>query len=458
MRTGTTGAIVKHHGRRSRAAVHPDIGAVGLARARSELGYRGLIGMQHGLLQQMVFEGLGQRFQAHAAQAHPLRHARAREVHAAAAVNLLLAVQRQVIVVLGQHHLRQQAGGGNAFVNELRWQGCSQHRLAARTGVLAADVPVHEEACGLAVELLADLLPDTAQGVALRAQAGVDLVAVFDARQLAGQGLAFGETFAWGGALLIGGAVLGLFLGLQQRLRLGVEELALRVQALAGLAEAPLLEARQLEAQGRNLGLLELQIGLHLGNDRTRVLRRRIVAQGLEFVVVDGADHAEFSRAHARARIGSCPDRQTPGGTTPRQWRWRARSCAATAGRRPASAIARHSGAAPHDRPAARQTGLLAVGACTARSPSHQRRAPSAGWRGGWQTHRHGGVGLSQTGPQPAPAGCPCRRADRWRPRPARWPPCAAWLIPARPAATARTRLRGPRASQSGRGAGPPRR
>ncbi|CQR34789.1 conserved hypothetical protein [Thiomonas arsenitoxydans] len=321
MRTGTTGAIVKHHRRRSRAAVDPDISAVCLARARRQLGYRGLIGMQHGLLQQMVFEGLGQRFQAHPAQAHPLRQARAREVHAAAAVNLLLAVQRQVIVVLGQHHLRQQAGGGNAFVNELRWQGCSQHRLAAGAGILAADVPVHEETRGLAVELLADLLPDTAQGVALRAQAGVDLVAMLDARQLAGQGLAFGATFAWGGALRIGGAVLGLFLGLQQRLRLGVEELALRVQALAGLAEAPLLEARQLEAQGRNLGRLKFELGTlvrdlctELRNDRARVLRRRIVAQGLEFVVVDGADHAEFSRAHARARIGSCPDRQTSGG------------------------------------------------------------------------------------------------------------------------------------------------
>ncbi len=167
-----------------------------------------------------------------------------------------------------------------------------------------------------------------------------------------------------------------------------------------------------------------------------------------------------FSRVRAREGGIARIDKRLGLGVTPRQWRWRwrARSCAATAARPPTSAIAARSGAAPHGRPAARQTGLLAIGACTARVPLHQTRALSAGWRGGWQTHRHGRVALSQTGPQPAPAGYPSRRADHWRPRPARWPQCAAWLIPARPAATARTRLRGPRASRSGRGAGPPRR
>ena len=73
--------------------------------------------------------------QAHAAGADPLRHARARDVHARARVNLGLPVQRQVIVVLGDDHLREQARRGNALVDDLRRQRCGLDGLAARARI-----------------------------------------------------------------------------------------------------------------------------------------------------------------------------------------------------------------------------------------------------------------------------------------------------------------------------------
>jgi len=43
-----------------------------------------------------------------------------------------------------------------------------------RTGVLAADMAMHEEACRLAIELLADFFADTRQGMAGSTQPRVD--------------------------------------------------------------------------------------------------------------------------------------------------------------------------------------------------------------------------------------------------------------------------------------------
>lgn len=45
---------------------------------------------------------------------------------------------------------------------------------AMRTGVLAADMAMHEEACRLAIELLADFFADTRQGMAGSIQPRVD--------------------------------------------------------------------------------------------------------------------------------------------------------------------------------------------------------------------------------------------------------------------------------------------
>ncbi len=200
MLPGPTAAVVVDHQRLARAAIHPHVGAVGLARARLKLGHRGLM----------------RRF---------------------------------------------------------------------------------------AVELLADLLADALEHVALRAQPGVDLVVVFDALQVAGQRLAFRAAFVRAAPLVIGGAVLGLLLLLQQRLRLGIEQLALlAVQALAGLAEAPALQPRHLQAQRRILERLALGLARQLLDETACVKRRRVVAQRAQLVVIDRLHHARHSRVRARAR------------------------------------------------------------------------------------------------------------------------------------------------------------
>jgi hypothetical protein len=108
----------------------------------------------------------------------------------------LLAVQRQVIVELGHHHLGQQPGRWEPLVDHLRGHGGSCNALAARAGVFAADVAQHEELGWHAVQLLADLFADTLQGLAAGAVGLGDLVVVLDAgetgRQCLAHGLALG--------------------------------------------------------------------------------------------------------------------------------------------------------------------------------------------------------------------------------------------------------------------------
>ena len=64
-----------------------------------------LVGMHHRLAQDEVLQRGGKRCQPQPADAHPLGHRRARDVHAAALVDLFLAVQRQMVVVLGDDDL-----------------------------------------------------------------------------------------------------------------------------------------------------------------------------------------------------------------------------------------------------------------------------------------------------------------------------------------------------------------
>jgi len=101
-----------------------------------------------------------------------------------------LAVQRQVVVELGHHHLGQQTRRWDALVDHLRGHGDSRNALAARAGVFAADVAQHEELGWHAVQLLADLFANSFEGLATDAVGLGDLVAVLDAGQACGQRLA----------------------------------------------------------------------------------------------------------------------------------------------------------------------------------------------------------------------------------------------------------------------------
>lgn len=233
-------------------------------------------------------------------------------MHARAGIDLGLAIQRQVIVVLGHHHLRQQPRRRDALVDDLCRHRRGLDRLAARAGVLAANVAQHEELRRHAVELLADLLTNALERFAAGAVGGLDLVVALDARQARGQrlahGLALGTRRGRRRDLVPGRLILERGVGHD-----GVEQHGLRrvVQALAGLAEAPALQARDLEVQRLVPGLLEPELDLHALDQSAKFVHR----VGCRHRVVRG--------------IGRCAAGFEHG------WQYPSRACAREAGHSP---------------------------------------------------------------------------------------------------------------------------
>jgi hypothetical protein len=147
-----------------------------------------------------------------------------------------------------------------------------------------AYLPRHEELRRHAVELLADLFANTLERFAAGAVGGFDLVMPVDARQARGQCLAHGLAFGTRRCgrrfdLVLGRTVFEHGVGQD-----GVEQHGLRraVQALAGGAEAPALQARDLEVQRLVPGLLEPELGLQPLDRQAKFLhrvggRRRVV-------------------------------------------------------------------------------------------------------------------------------------------------------------------------------------
>ena len=63
--------------------------------------------MQHGVCQQLCTQRVDQRLQFDAAATNPARQGRARQMQTGTRKDLFLAIQRQVIRVLRDQHLRQ---------------------------------------------------------------------------------------------------------------------------------------------------------------------------------------------------------------------------------------------------------------------------------------------------------------------------------------------------------------
>ena len=134
--------------------------------------------------------------------------------------------------------------------------------------------------CGLRLQPLADAL----EGLAASAVRLPHLVVTLDARQVRGQCLANRLTLDARRArrrldLVQGGEVL------QQRVgHESVEQhgLGRGVQALAGRAEAPALEARNLEVQCLDPGLAELEFGLQALDQHAQHLHRIMFRCGVQ--------------------------------------------------------------------------------------------------------------------------------------------------------------------------------
>ncbi len=151
------------------AAVRPHIGPVGFLLARGQHGHRGLVGVQHRLGQQCGAQSVDQGLQAHTAGAHPLGQRGTRDRQARPAEDAFLAVQGQMIGVLGDEHLGQQPGGGEAFVDHLCRHRRLDQRLALLARPLATDVALHRELTRHVVQLLADVLADALERTATTA-------------------------------------------------------------------------------------------------------------------------------------------------------------------------------------------------------------------------------------------------------------------------------------------------
>lgn len=72
-----------------------------------------------------------------------------------------LPVQRQMITVLGNQHLREQPGGRDTLVDHVRRNRRLDQRFARLAGPLAADMPLNREHARRIVQLLANILADT---------------------------------------------------------------------------------------------------------------------------------------------------------------------------------------------------------------------------------------------------------------------------------------------------------
>ena len=92
---------------------------------------------------------------------HPVGQRRAIELDALTGVNLCLSVQRQVISVLGDQHLRDQRFGRNAALDDpCRRRGLHNGTLARTAAVARTARDEHAKGGGHDIETLGHILAD----------------------------------------------------------------------------------------------------------------------------------------------------------------------------------------------------------------------------------------------------------------------------------------------------------
>jgi len=143
--------------------------------------------MQYAVSEDGALECVDQGLQAYATCADPRTRRRARDGQAGTPEDDFLAVQRKVVSVLGHHHLRQEAGGGDAIVDHLGGHRRLDQRLALHAGPLASNLPLDGEHAGNVVELLGHVRADALERTAVRASGRLGFVVDIDARQVCRQ-------------------------------------------------------------------------------------------------------------------------------------------------------------------------------------------------------------------------------------------------------------------------------
>ena len=124
-----------------------------------------------------------QRLQLHATHAHPLRQAGASDGVAGTPKARLLAVQGQMVRILGHQHLCQQTRGRQALVDDLGGHRRLRQDLALGASPLATDMALHREHARCVVQLPADIFADALELAATTAGGAVGFLVQINAGQ-----------------------------------------------------------------------------------------------------------------------------------------------------------------------------------------------------------------------------------------------------------------------------------
>ena len=106
---------------------------------------RRVVGVQLGRAQHVTPQRFHQRRKQLARAAHPVRQRRAFQLHSFPRVNFRLAIQRQVIAIFRDQHMRQQPRPRNAALDGTARRFGLHDPFAARAGQLRSHLPDHFE-------------------------------------------------------------------------------------------------------------------------------------------------------------------------------------------------------------------------------------------------------------------------------------------------------------------------
>ena len=107
------------------AAVRPQISPLRLAFPRVQLANRRFIGMQTAGMAQMFHQTIHQGREGDPQLTDPGTHRPAREHHPLTLGHLLQPIQGQMIEILGQRHIGQEARGRQATIDDRRGTGAA---------------------------------------------------------------------------------------------------------------------------------------------------------------------------------------------------------------------------------------------------------------------------------------------------------------------------------------------
>ena len=135
-------------------AVGPEIGAVCLAGSRIEHGNGCFIGVKYPMPEHLILQRINQGLEGYPAFPHPLRQSGLRDRQTGPTEDSFLPIERQMIEVFGNQHLREQAAGWNALVDDVRRDRRLDQRFALSADPFATNVALDREDARCVVELL----------------------------------------------------------------------------------------------------------------------------------------------------------------------------------------------------------------------------------------------------------------------------------------------------------------